>query len=828
VLRFRCPGCQSVLSGRDEQAGKIVTCPKCGQRIHAPLPARPRTAARKKSSRPLIRLAALIGVFSVLAGAAAGVWWLVRSPQRSPEPQEVVITAPPPPSMPKEAGRVGRAERAQRDPPKSDGGSRSSTHPTPPPLPVEPDGGSRSSTHPTPPPPPPSPAVEEKKEIALADDLPPELPFELVDAINARREKEGAEPIFLDAEASSKCRARAEYLARNAAKLGDKALSSDRAGEWIAAEAPLSAVATWMKEPARRTVVLEPRLRTFAAGFARNVAGQWVSVFDWNKGREREEMETKPVGGAIVYPTPGQRRVPLWFPGNEVPDPLPQTKDKLAGYPITLTFPPQAKIEDASAHLKDDDGRALDVWLSTPEKPANPQFARSQQNTICLIAKQPLRPNRRYRVEASATVNGEAWSAQWSFETESEGEIQHERAGTFLRTLNDLRRRAGLRPVPLNADSSKACLAHARYLGQNAAKNPNLNWNAEKADLPGYTVEGAALAPRASIQGGGGPVQAVVGLIDSLVSRPQLLDPRLGEIGLGYTPFQLGGWIWVIELRRVSGREVEREYFYPAPDQENVPLVYPPNEVPSPIPAENKSKLAGYAITALFDPRTPVREATAKLVDAQGTKVDGWLSSPEKPAIARFPQRCLCFLPKSPLQPGTRYTVTFEAEVNERPWRRTWSFTTLREPDRLDDDLDEKVLQRVNAVRKSAGLAPVRLDAELSRGCRAHARYLALNHRQAAVQGMGVHRQDANLPGASPQGEKAAKESVIAVLLDPHACVENWLATLYHRIPILTPNLDRVGFGLARVQGNKWACVLDTGNGRAASSNDRPRSRRMP
>jgi uncharacterized protein YkwD len=668
---------------------------------------------------------------------------------------------------------------------------------------------------------PPPPKIEEKKELPLVGELPPELPFDLVDAVNAHREKAGLEPIFLDEEVSRACRIRAEYLARHAEILGDKVLSSEDESKTVAAEAPLGAVEQWLKEPRLRTVILEPHLRGFGAGYARNVAGQWFSVFDWTCGLDREPMDAKAVSGAIVYPAPGQRRVSLWFPGNEVPDPLPQTKDKLAGFPITLTFPRQKRIEKVQAHLRDGKGRDLDVWLSTPESPANSNYNGSQQNTICLIAKKPLEPNTRYAVEVSAAVDGKRWSAKWQFETMHEGEIRHQMAGTFLRSLNDLRRRAGLPPVSFHADSSKACTAHARYLSINAPKNPGLNWNAEQPDLPGYTAEGAALAPRASIQGGGGPVQAVMGLVHSLINRPILLDPRLGEVGLGYTPFMLGGWVWVIEMRRAPNREVDRQFFYPAPDQEDVPLVYPPNEVPSPIPAEAKDKEAGYAITALFDPRTPVSAATANVVDGQGKEVEGWLSSPEKPAIPRFPQRCLCFLPKEPLRPGTRYTATFEAKVNGRKWRRTWSFTTVQDPDRFDKEIEEKILARVNAVRKLAGLSPVRLDPELSRGCRAHARYLAQNQRQAAVQGMGVHRQDEKLPGASPEGAKAAKESVIAVLLDPYACVEGWMATLYHRIPILTPNLERVGFGLAHVEGHKWACVLDTGNGRAPMSRSR-------
>jgi uncharacterized protein YkwD len=812
VIRFACPGCKIVLSGRDQQAGKIVTCPQCGQRMKAPRPAKQtaRGKEKKASSRPRIAGIALVGML-LLAGAGGGMWLWTNAFNREPEPSisEHPHQAPPPSSRPdretpvvvetkKPAARVSEPTAPHRDA----GGSEE--------LPPPDDA--------------PDSATVETKQIDLAEDLPPELPFDLVDAINAHRAKAGVEPIFLDAKASRKCQSRAEQLARHAAKLDDEAMPKEGRKEDVATEAPLAAIERWLKEPERRAGILEPRLRTFAAGFARNVQGQWVSVFNWTHGINRESpMETPPVMGAVVYPAPGQRRVPLWFPGNETPDPLPQTKDKLAGYPITLIFPPQARIEKEVVHLSNKEEGDIAVWLSTPKEPANPQFAALQQNTICLIAKKPLRPSTRYLVEASALVNGAAWSAKWDFRTVSAGEIYHEKAGAFVRMLNGLRRRAGLSPVALDAARSKGCAAHALYLAQNALVTPAFNWNQEKTDLPGYTAEGASVAPTAAIQGGGGPVEAVAGLIDSIISRPQLLDPRLRRLGLGYTPFASGGWIWVVDLRCEPRPVSDREYFYPAPDQESVPLVYPPHEVPSPVPARspaergNEGEQAGYAVTVLFGPTVRVTAAAAKLVDDKGIDVDGWFSTPERPAIAGFPQQMLCLLPKTTLKPDTRYTVTFQAEVNGRPWRRTWGFTTLKELDRYADDLDDKILVQVNAVRKEAGLSPVRLDAALSRGCQAHARYLALNHPRSSALSMSVHRQNADLPGASPEGAKAAKGSDIAVVLDPQNCVENWMATLYHRLPILTPNLERIGFGHARVHGPKWVCVLDVVNGRASS-----------
>lgn len=838
MIRFACPNCKSVLASQEEHSGKTVACPRCGQRMRTPHSQR--VVQEKPTHSWLQRLLASIALVGVifLAGTGGVLWW--QSHFHSPEPEPIVAAReiPPPSSADRNRAATVKERPFQPQPrqplPDSSGSDRDGSatvkdRPTPPLADAR--GSDGLNKPPAEEPPPLPPPVQKKKEIALADDLPPELPFDLVDAINVQRAKAGVEPIFLDAELSRACQSRAEQLARH----GGRSSGENRESESVAEEAPLVAVEKWLKEPARRTAILEPRLRTFGAGFARNVDGQWFSVFDWSRGLDRlPPMTSSPLPalpgagkqgpGALVYPAPGQLRVWLWFPGNEVPDPLPQTKEKVAGFPITLTFPPRTRIENVDAHLSNKEEGEVPVWLSTPEKPANPQFPGSQRNTICLIAKKPLRPNTRYQVTVSATVNRAAWSAKWEFATLSEGELHQELAGSCLRMLNRLRRRAALPPVSIDAERSKVCAAHARYVGRNTPDNPTLNWNEEKPDVPGFTPEGAELARTASIQGGGGPREAVAGLIDSLISRPQLFEPRLRELGLGYTPFGFGGWIWVIDLRRTPPKsppatvdisaETGKEYFYPAPDQENVPLIYPPNELPTPVPAGNRDKLAGYAITVLFGPRVPVTTATAKIVDDKGTEVEGWFSTPEKPAITGFPQRSLCFLPMKPLHPDMRYTATFQAEVNGKPWRRTWNFTTLKEPDRYSDDLEERVAARMNAVRKAAGLSSVRLDVDLSRGCQSHAHYLAVNNRRTETLGMGMHRQDTSLPGASPDGARAAKESVVAIVLDPQTCVENWMATLYHRIPILTPNLERIGFGHTRVEGHKWVCVLDCGNGR--------------
>jgi uncharacterized protein YkwD len=530
-------------------------------------------------------------------------------------------------------------------------------------------------------------------------------------------------------------------------------------------------------------------------------------------GPQPDKKPERRADGAVVYPGDGQQDVPLWFPGNEIPDPIPEAPGRLAGYPVTVSFPLRVPVLDAEAGLKDADGKEVAAWISTPERPANKMFTREQQNTICIIARQPLRPASTYTAHVRAKVRGKDWSLEWSFTTASTEELFKQLSGQVLQGLNERRKLAGLAPVPRDDQAYRACTAHADYLSLNAFTRPNLNWNDEQEGLPGYTREGKEIARGAIIQGGGGAREALNSLLESLISRDQILTPELESVGLGQSAYLGGGWLWVATMRRIRKPDAASEVLYPTPDQKEVPLTYPLDEVPSPVPKEHRDKEVGYAITAWFPFNVAVTEASAELRDGKGKKVDGWVSSPEKRAIPTFPQRSICFLPGASLQAGTKYTATFSARVGGQPWKRTWSFTTVEDPDTVMPEVAEKMLARVNYHRRNAGLAPVKLDPELSKGCQLHARYLSRNANNPATRGLEMHREDPSLPGATPEGARAAR-GVIAAVSDPLGVVDSWMATLYHRLPILAPNLERVGFGQARFNGRRWSCVLDTASGR--------------
>jgi hypothetical protein len=102
---------------------------------------------------------------------------------------------------------------------------------------------------------------------------------------------------------------------------------------------------------------------------------------------------------------------------------------------------------------------------------------------------------------------------------------------------------------------------------------------------------------------------------------------------------------------------------------------------------------------------------------------------------------------------------------------------------------------------------PLELDASLSKGCLAHARYLAKNADQQQIW-PDVHDERSDRPGFTPAGAWAAQNSVIAYdETRPEDAVDGWMATFYHRLPLLDPGLLRIGWGL-----HEGIAVLDCGS----------------
>lgn len=157
-----------------------------------------------------------------------------------------------------------------------------------------------------------------------------------------------------------------------------------------------------------RIPLIQPELEF--TSFCVDPAG-W-SAFDHSNG-PRRKFEWK---GPIAYPPDGANDFGPYWAGNEGPCPIPGgPPEGGVGQPVTLTFSPRDKVKDGKLTLND--GTAdVEGWLSAPDKPAVAMFGNNCQ-TICFIAKQPLKSKTAYTVKVTASVNGQPFEKSWRFTT---------------------------------------------------------------------------------------------------------------------------------------------------------------------------------------------------------------------------------------------------------------------------------------------------------------------------------------------------------------------------------------------------------------------------
>jgi Cysteine-rich secretory protein family len=122
---------------------------------------------------------------------------------------------------------------------------------------------------------------------------------------------------------------------------------------------------------------------------------------------------------------------------------------------------------------------------------------------------------------------------------------------------------------------------------------------------------------------------------------------------------------------------------------------------------------------------------------------------------------------------------------------------------------DEQALRLVNRYRELAGLTAVKLDRSLSAGCMEHANYMVQNQGTDAMAGLNAHTQRSNAPGASDAGAACAKAADLFVgVSDLGVAIDGWMAGMYHRRPMLDPQLERVGIGYARLPDGMLTAAL--------------------
>jgi hypothetical protein len=122
----------------------------------------------------------------------------------------------------------------------------------------------------------------------------------------------------------------------------------------------------------------------------------------------------------------------------------------------------------------------------------------------------------------------------------------------------------------------------------------------------------------------------------------------------------------------------------------------------------------------------------------------------------------------------------------------------------------QEMADRINFHRVQAGLQPVRLDPDFSENCQKHVDYLVKNRSRLGPISLAYHTENPEYPGYSQEGLAAANNSVIAFNQSPAGAVDAWIATLYHRLPLMRPSLQSVG---AAVGGGILVMDAMTGRG---------------
>jgi len=247
----------------------------------------------------------------------------------------------------------------------------------------------------------------------------------VLERLNAHRKAAGLDLVAADPTLTKGCVAHASYLVKNVehpstqglglhsedARLPGYSKEGEKAGKaaviFLGKEGP-DAVEGWIGSLLHRIPLMQSRLRRIGYGLARGGPAEVTVVLDATSG-----MGVGKDAPVVIYPADGQKDVPRSF-SPEIPDPIPESVDKKAGYPVTAIFSEGSLVKEVKASLKDAAGNDVPVWLSSPEKPAAVDY---QRNTVGLIAQEPFKPSTTYTVAIAARITGKPWLKTWSFTT---------------------------------------------------------------------------------------------------------------------------------------------------------------------------------------------------------------------------------------------------------------------------------------------------------------------------------------------------------------------------------------------------------------------------
>lgn len=273
--------------------------------------------------------------------------------------------------------------------------------------------------------------------------------------------------------------------------------------------------------------------------------------------------------------------------------------------------------------------------------------------------------------KVTASGNSVTWGKGMGFSTAFEKVKGDNSIDGGLALWNGIRASIGAPPVKRDPKLEEWGNKHIEYMKAIG----NLQHPEDKGN-PKYSDEGNRAGMGSCLgRGSRDPQSAIMGQLTCFLHRIPLINPELEMTSFCVDP---AGWS---AFDHANG--AKRKFDWKGP------IAYPPdgandfgpywagNEGPCPIPGGPPEGGVGQPVTLTFAPHEKVKNG--KLVLSEGsTEVDGWLSAPDKPAVAMFGDNCqtICFIAKQPLKAKTAYSVKVTAEVNGKPFEKSWKFTT--------------------------------------------------------------------------------------------------------------------------------------------------------
>lgn len=288
-----------------------------------------------------------------------------------------------------------------------------------------------------------------------------------------------------------------------------------------------------------------------------------------------------------------------------------------------------------------------------------------------------------------------------------------------LGEVNRYRRLADLAPVTLDPALTAATEAHAHYYLLNPSAGLSVHdqrpgaagfIGAKPWDRGRYFGFDAAGTYMEDMHFVADQRQAVQGWVDSVYHRFLITDPNLDTVGFGYGADGAGAYVNVLDGSAHPGDAKQVQVVaYPIAGQQKVPVRWDGLETPDPLANFPGGRAAGYPITLQFSGSgvSSANVQTASLTDSAGNRVPIWVDTP---VIDSHLRTELALLPKSDLQPATRYTASVSGTLSfqdgfSRGFSRTWWFTTDGARDQVSADAGIKVLLNGLPVRFDVPLA---------------------------------------------------------------------------------------------------------------------------